>query len=89
MRESRNDRTRHEDLGQRIEPASTWADILVGEQQLRALRELAVSAAHILQISEDRKSQIKNLTDRGKTVAKPSLWCGCQMVRQKQSSTRP
>jgi hypothetical protein len=44
MRESRNDRTRHEDLGQRIEPASTWADILVGEQQ----RERAASAAHIL-----------------------------------------
>jgi SpoVK/Ycf46/Vps4 family AAA+-type ATPase len=65
MRESRNDRTRHEDLMQRIEPASTWADILVGEPQLRVLRELAASAAHILQTSEDRKSEIKNLTDRG------------------------
>ena len=65
MRESRNDRTRHEDLARRIEPASTWADIAVGEQQLRVLRELADSAAHVLQVSEDRQSEIKNLTDRG------------------------
>lgn len=67
MRESRNDRTRHEDLARRIEPASTWADIAVGEQQLRVLRELADSAAHVLQagFSQDRQSEIKNLTDRG------------------------
>ena len=65
MRESRNDRTRHEDLVQRIEPTSTWADIPAGEQQLRVLRELADSAAHFLQVSEDRQSEIKNLTDRG------------------------
>ena len=65
MRESRNDWTRHGDLARRIEPASTWADIAVAEQQLRVLRELADSAAHVLQVSEDRQSEIKNLTDRG------------------------
>ena len=65
MRESRNDRTRNEGLARRIEPASTWADIAVGEQQLRVLHELAHSAAHVLQVSEDRQSEIKNLTDRG------------------------
>jgi SpoVK/Ycf46/Vps4 family AAA+-type ATPase len=65
MRESRNDRTRHEDLAQRIEPASTWADIALPEQQLRVLRELAANAAHLLQVSEDRQSKIKSLPDRG------------------------
>ena len=65
MRESRNDRTRHEDLAQRIEPASTWADIAVPEHQLRVLRELAACAAHLLQVSEDRRSEIKSLPYRG------------------------
>jgi len=65
MHESRNDRTRHEDPARRIEPVSTWADIAVGEQQLRVLRELAASAVHVLQVFEDQQSEIKNLPDRG------------------------
>jgi SpoVK/Ycf46/Vps4 family AAA+-type ATPase len=65
MRESRNDRTRREDLAQRIEPASTWEDIALPEQQLRVLRELAAYAAHHLRVSEDRKSEINSLPDRG------------------------
>jgi len=65
MRESRNDRTRLENLAQRIEPASTWADIVLPEQQLRVLRELAAYAADHLRVSEDWKSEIKSLPDRG------------------------
>jgi len=64
MRESRNDRTRLENLAQKIEPASTWADIAVPEQQLRVLRELAAYAAHRLQVSEDRRSDIQSLPGR-------------------------
>jgi len=83
MRESRNDRTRLENLAQRIEPASTWADIAVPEQQLRVLRELAAYAAHRLQVSEDRRSDIQSLPGRialftgangtGKTMAAEAL----------------
>ena len=65
MSESRNDSTRHEGLAQRIEPASKWADIALPEQPLRALREFAAQAAHLLQVSEDRPSEIKSLPDRG------------------------
>lgn len=65
MHKSRNDRTRQEELAQRIEPASTWADIALPEQQLRVLRELAACAAHLLQVSEDRQAKIESLPDRG------------------------
>jgi SpoVK/Ycf46/Vps4 family AAA+-type ATPase len=65
MRKSRHDWTYREDLAHRIEPASTWADILLSEQQLRLLGELAAYAAHRLQVSEDRQSEIKSLPDRG------------------------
>jgi hypothetical protein len=57
MRESQNDQTRREDLVQRIEPASTWVDVAVPEQQLRILRELAADAAQHL--------QVKSSPDRG------------------------
>ena len=68
MRESRNDRTRHDNLVQRIEPAATWADMEVGEHQLGVLRQLAASAADISQASDDWKSEIKSLPDRGITA---------------------
>jgi len=83
MRESRNDPTRLGNLAQRIEPVSTWADIALPEQQLRVLRELAAYAAHRLQVSEDRQSEIQNLPGRtalftgangkGKTMAAEAL----------------
>jgi SpoVK/Ycf46/Vps4 family AAA+-type ATPase len=62
MSESRNHRTRHEDLAQRIEPTSTWADLAMPEPQLRVLRELA---AALLPVSKDQQSGIKTLPDRG------------------------
>lgn len=65
MHEPQNNRTRHENLAQRIEPASTWADIVLGEQQIRVLRELSAAAGHVLQVSEDRQSEIKRSPDRG------------------------
>ena len=65
MHEPQKDWTRHENLAQRIEPASTWADIVVGEQQIRVLRELSAAAAHVLQVSEDQQSEIKSSPDRG------------------------
>jgi len=65
MSESRNDRTRHETLAHSIEPAATWADIALPEQQLRVLRELAARAASLLQVSQDRQSEIKNLPGGG------------------------
>ncbi len=83
MHESRNDRTRLENLAQKIEPASTWADTAVPEQQLRVLRELAAYAAHRSQVSEDRRSEIQSLPGRialftgangtGKTMAAEAL----------------
>lgn len=65
MHEPQNNRTRHEDVAQRIEPTSTWADIVLGEHQIRVLRELSAAAAHVLQVSEDRQSEIESLPDRG------------------------
>jgi SpoVK/Ycf46/Vps4 family AAA+-type ATPase len=62
MSESRNHRTRHEDLAQRIEPTSTWADLAMLESQLHILRELA---AALLPVSKDPQSGIKTLPDRG------------------------
>ena len=67
MHESQND-PGHEFLAQRIEPASTWADLALPEQQLRVLRELAASAAHRLLPSADRQSEVKSLPDRGITA---------------------
>lgn len=65
MHEPQNKRTRHENLLQRIEPASTWADIVLGEQQIRVLRELSAASGHVLQVSEERQSKIKSSPDRG------------------------
>ena len=60
MRDPQNDRARHENLAQRIEPTSTWGDIVLGEQQIRVLRELSAAAVQVLQGSEDRQSEIKS-----------------------------
>lgn len=65
MHEPRNNRTRHEDLAQRIEPASTWADIVLEEQQIRVLRELSAAAVQVLQVSGDRQSENKSSLDLG------------------------
>jgi SpoVK/Ycf46/Vps4 family AAA+-type ATPase len=62
MSKSRNHRTRHEDLAQRIEPTSTWADLAMPEPQLHILRELAAAR---LPVSKDPQSGIKILPDRG------------------------
>lgn len=62
MSESRNHRTRHEDLAQRIEPTSTWADLAMPEPQLHILRELA---AALLPVSKAPQPGIKTLPDRG------------------------
>lgn len=65
MREVQNNRTPDENVTQRIEPASSWADMVVGEQQIRVLRELSAAAAHVFEVSEGRQSEIKSLPDRG------------------------
>jgi SpoVK/Ycf46/Vps4 family AAA+-type ATPase len=65
MRESQKNRIGLEDLAQRIESVSTWADVAVPEQQLRVLRELAAHAAHRLQVSEDRQPEVNSLTHCG------------------------
>jgi len=45
--------------------ASTWADIVVGEQQIRVLRDLSAAAVHVLRVSEDQQSEIKSSPDHG------------------------
>jgi SpoVK/Ycf46/Vps4 family AAA+-type ATPase len=65
MRESQNNRIGLEDLAQRIESVSSWADVAVPEEQLRVLRELAAHAAHRLQVSEDRQPEVNSLTHCG------------------------
>ena len=62
MSESRNHRTRHEDLAQRIEPTFTWADLAMPEPQLHILRALA---AALLPVSKAPQPGIKTLPDRG------------------------
>jgi SpoVK/Ycf46/Vps4 family AAA+-type ATPase len=61
MSESGNLRTRHEDLAQRIEPTSTWADLAMAEPQLHILRERAVA---LLPVSKYPQSGIKTMPDR-------------------------
>jgi len=65
MHESRNDRIRLQDFARKIEPASTWADISLPDQQLRVLRELAASAAQLSHASADPQSETKASSDRG------------------------
>lgn len=65
MRESRTGRTPPEDLAQKIEPTSTWANLAMPEPQLHLLRELVASATHLLQASENQQSGIKSSPGRG------------------------
>jgi SpoVK/Ycf46/Vps4 family AAA+-type ATPase len=65
MRESRTGPTPPDDLAQKIEPTSTWANLAMTEPQLHVLRELAASATHLLQASENQQSGIKSSPGRG------------------------
>jgi SpoVK/Ycf46/Vps4 family AAA+-type ATPase len=62
MSESRTDHTRTDDMAQKIEPTSTWANLAMPEPQLRVLRELV---AALLPVSKDPQSGIKTSPDRG------------------------